>query len=70
MTHEPECQSFDGGHICICDVIRPAYQRGREDAAEAVKADIAKHGEAYESGHWHCCFRDNAISAARGEGGV
>lgn len=37
MTHEPECQSFDGGHTCICDVIRPAYQRGREDAANAVK---------------------------------
>lgn len=38
MIHEPECISYDGGHVCVCDIIRSAYQRGREDATKAVEA--------------------------------
>lgn len=39
MNHEPECTRYgfdqrDGD--CICDIIRAAYQRGREDAAKDV----------------------------------
>ena len=42
--HEPECISFDGGHLCVCDIIRSAYQRGREDAADVVNVAIGDNG--------------------------
>ena len=47
MTHEPECpyvqpsirgEIVDASTCGWCDVARAAYQRGREDAAEAVEA--------------------------------
>lgn len=42
MTHEPECISYDGGHTCICDIIQPAYQRGREDAIKDAATRVRK----------------------------
>lgn len=69
MSHEPECPTtmFVAGRECTdCKLIRAAYKRGRDDAAKAIEADLAKNGEAYAPDHWHCCFRENAISAARG----
>lgn len=74
MSHEPECRHNwghyadcpDDLHECDCTMIRAGYKRGREDAAKAIEVDLAKNGEAYAPDHWHCCFRENAISAARG----
>ena len=46
MTHEPECPSPDCtekcpgyeqcDHQCVCEFIRAAYKRGREDAADEI----------------------------------
>ena len=44
MTHEPECFAYDDTGMpygstspeCVCEIARAAYQRGREDAAEAI----------------------------------
>ena len=56
MTHEPECISYDGGHVCVCDIIRAAYQRGREDAAKAV-GELCSSNKKDENGWYlfdHC----------------
>ena len=53
MTHEPECIYVEGvshwirydGECGFCFIARLAYQRGREDAAEAVRlASIDVYG--------------------------
>ena len=41
MTHEPECFGTQNIHYStsdchICEVIRAAYKRGREDAADEI----------------------------------
>lgn len=43
MTHEPEYQKADLGcgqypcvEVCICEYLRAAYRRGREDAPTAM----------------------------------
>lgn len=50
MNHEPECpyvqpsirgEIVDATTCGWCDIIRVAYQRGREDAAQAVEAILA-----------------------------
>lgn len=74
--HELDCplstidSDVDAKDCVFCPIARAAYQRGREDAAKAIEDDIAKNGDAYGIGsdHWHCCFRENAIAAARGDG--
>lgn len=43
MNHEPECDDYQNDNVdglCICDCLRAAYQRGREDAARAVEEVI------------------------------
>ena len=36
MTHEPECRAFDTA-VCICTLIRDAYDRARRDALTDVE---------------------------------
>ena len=62
MIHEPECP-YNGIHdLCpTCTAIRSAYQRGREDAANDVRAACRV---------WQCS-REETIhysDAARGDG--
>ena len=68
-VHEPECGSFPEGCCpwmpepcdcqCTCDVLRSAYQRGREDAAQAVMNHVAPD---------NCLGDDCCAAAARGDG--
>lgn len=62
MTHEPECDAYDP-QSCICPDLRAAYQRGREDAAQAVAAVKDYHG-----GDSVLVNRHFAATAARGNG--
>lgn len=48
---------------CICGELEAAYQRGRDDAAEAVATVKDYHG-----GDSVLVNRDFAVSAARGDG--
>lgn len=65
MTHEPECFAIfprsQGNEIScsICDSLRAAYRRGRDDAADAVAVYADAEGIGLKS--W-----DVAIAAARG----
>lgn len=77
MNHEPECPYQNGEDpvfrmfineveirgCTFCEVIRSAYQRGREDAAEAVEVAIARG---------HSSIIDEIVgaleAAARGDG--
>ena len=75
MTHEPECGHSHPelyGHLdkCRCDILRAAYQRGREDAAEAVEQlRIGSFGIAFDGKFYESVLDTNkAISAARGDG--
>lgn len=36
MIHEPECINYDGGHLCVCDILSAAYTRGYENALAPV----------------------------------
>lgn len=73
MTHEPECpwRFEDDCHVVaagvtFCEVARAAYQRGREDAAEAVEYEWCRpmSRDAYDFHDW----KTATISAARGDG--
>ena len=57
MIHEPEC--WDMG-VCICVMLRAAYKRGRQDAAQDVAAYADSEYMLIKS--W-----DVAVAAARGE---
>lgn len=65
MTHEPECENLQDTVVLraecwICDIAEHAYQRGREDAAQAIKQlETDKYGYIWER---------LAIHAARGSG--
>lgn len=70
MTHEPECQKADLGcgqypcvEVCICEYLRAAYQRGREDAVKAlIDLPSAAWGENLSPLNFEAIF-----GAARGE---
>ena len=54
---------------CICDRLSTAYERGREDAAQAVEAVEWWQGrvETFRGPEWgRHCDQDLAIAAARG----
>lgn len=62
MTHEPEC-TYDwksATPYCVCSALHAAYQRGREDAANAVGLLGTWLDETVDFG--------DAIAAARGDG--
>ena len=66
MTHEPEClevgYELDPSEFCsICITARAAYQRGREDAANAVRDRLRLVWGNYLDDY-------PLIDAARGEG--
>lgn len=73
MTHEPECPAASTyiADTCRCGILRAAYHRGREDAAEAVEriewwqGRVETHNGPEYGRH---CDQDLAIAAARGEG--
>lgn len=68
MIHEPECISYDGGHVCVCDILRSAYQRGREDAAQEILTEptVVMFDEEHPNGDlW--LRRNDAYAAARGK---
>lgn len=42
MSHEPECFSETDRDVCICDLLKTAYQRGLSDAAACIEAEFPK----------------------------
>lgn len=68
MTHESECYA-DGvsDDPCICNPLRAAYRRGREDAAKAVKG-LIRQQLGYGKAEWIDDDDYKFVAAARGEG--
>lgn len=69
LKHEPECPeafTYKRGICIYCNRIRAAYQRGREDAAQAVGQPNLYAFDDNVFGP--LILRDMAIAAARGEG--
>ena len=67
MTHEPECESLQDTVVLpadcwICHLTKAAYQRGREDAAEATVPVSRKFNGIMTT------YADAVYSAARGNG--
>lgn len=77
MTHEHECEKANLGcgqypcvEVCICNELRSAYQRGREDAAKAVYQAWQKFDDYQEIECQQCYTKeafDLAEDAARGD---
>jgi elongation factor P hydroxylase len=71
VPHEPECQPH-GYYTCTCDELRGAYQRGRQDAANAIVAQVVKWLESglYGTPAFRVVWLDYAnklLVAARGD---
>lgn len=69
MNHEPECNGCDCKPMkycthpwCFCDELRAAYQRGRQDAAEATVPVSRKFNGIMTT------YADAVYIAARGDG--
>lgn len=70
MNHESECDDYQNDNVdglCICDRLRDAYQRGREDAANAVWEKVLEHNTAITGRIWETSpDQDDYMAAARG----
>ncbi len=73
MTHEPECfmSTSETSHICICTVLRAAYQRGIEGAQEWAKQEYRQGlADGYRDGEkagYTAGYNDHARSRAHAE---